>query len=362
MQTDGLSMGSPLAPLMADWFVAKIENKLFKHLKLNRPKFYKRYVDDIFAVFESTTERDVFYNILNNRHPNLSFTMETTDGRLPFLDVSVSINNGVYETQVYRKPTNTCVMMNFNSEAPLKWKKSLIRGLLIRAYRNSSHHHLFEMETRNITEILRRNAYPVSFIDQEISRFISELGIRKEDFINQKNKEQRKQLVVTEFDDVYMKIPYFGKPSIKLHRTIHQRMLQYKLWVKAAYKTTKVASYFSLKSKMSNLFKSNVVYKFTCSRDESIAYIGETQRCIFERIADHTDKTKESAVFDHMVNCTECCNSKNISDSFKIIQQCNSTNIYGLESLLIAKINPTLNIQLGANKGTKSRLSIYTNY
>ena len=47
---------------------------------------------------------------------------------------------------------------------------------------------------------------------------------------------------------------------------------------------------------MSNLFKSNVVYKFTCSRDESIAYIGETQRCIFERIADHTDKTKESAI------------------------------------------------------------------
>ena len=71
-------------------------------------------------------------------------------------------------------------------------------------------------------------------------------------------------------------------------------MRKYCLCVKAAYNTVKVGSYFSLKSKCSNLFGSNVVYKFTCSRDENISYLGETQRHLFKRISEHSDRKSDS--------------------------------------------------------------------
>ena len=49
-QIDGLSMGSPLAPLLANWFVSKLETNLLNEIQ---PKMYTRYVDDIFTIFSN---------------------------------------------------------------------------------------------------------------------------------------------------------------------------------------------------------------------------------------------------------------------------------------------------------------------
>ena len=43
-QVDGVAMGSPLGPLMANAFMCKIEKQLERENKL--PIFYKRFVDD----------------------------------------------------------------------------------------------------------------------------------------------------------------------------------------------------------------------------------------------------------------------------------------------------------------------------
>ena len=51
-QTDGVAMGSPLAPTLASVFLSKIENKI-KLFDGNQPLVYKRYVDDIFLVFKN---------------------------------------------------------------------------------------------------------------------------------------------------------------------------------------------------------------------------------------------------------------------------------------------------------------------
>ena len=49
-QVDGVAMGSPLGPILANIFVGFNEMKLFN--KVNRPLMYYRYVDDTFAVFK----------------------------------------------------------------------------------------------------------------------------------------------------------------------------------------------------------------------------------------------------------------------------------------------------------------------
>ena len=124
-------MGSPLAPLLAEWFVSGIEQKIFETDISFQPLFYRRYVDDIFAVFKNPEDRDKFFDLLNKMHKNLTFTMETTTSSLPFLDISITINGGKFDTQVYRKPANTGVQMNFNSIAPMKWKRSLVNYMFL---------------------------------------------------------------------------------------------------------------------------------------------------------------------------------------------------------------------------------------
>ena len=66
-------MGYPLAPVLANIFMGFYESKWLNEYSLNKPKFYLRYVDDILAAFEKEQE---FLNILNNKHPNIRFTIE----------------------------------------------------------------------------------------------------------------------------------------------------------------------------------------------------------------------------------------------------------------------------------------------
>ena len=46
----------------------------------------------------------------------------------------------------------------------------------------------------------------------------------------------------------------------------------------------KVSDYFSNKSKCLEVFEANVIYKYTCSVDQSISYFGETSRQIFDKL------------------------------------------------------------------------------
>ena len=49
-QIDGVAMGSPLGPALANVLVGYQEEKLF--IYNNQPLIYFRYVDDTFAMFE----------------------------------------------------------------------------------------------------------------------------------------------------------------------------------------------------------------------------------------------------------------------------------------------------------------------
>ena len=50
-QIDGVAMGSPLAPVLANIFMSFYESKWLNEHNRNKPKFYLVYVDDILAAF-----------------------------------------------------------------------------------------------------------------------------------------------------------------------------------------------------------------------------------------------------------------------------------------------------------------------
>ena len=60
---DGVAMGSPLGPLMANTFLCSIKEKLEQGSKL--PDFYRKYVDDTLAMIRDVPAAEAFLSTLN---------------------------------------------------------------------------------------------------------------------------------------------------------------------------------------------------------------------------------------------------------------------------------------------------------
>ena len=130
-QIDGVAMGSPLAPVLANIFMGFHESKWLNEYNLNKPKFYLRYVDDVLATVNN--EQDS----LNNKHPNIKFTIEKQiNHSIAFLDVFISgINNQNLTLQIYHKLTYTSLFLNFKSFTSFSYKISLIKCLIHKSFK-----------------------------------------------------------------------------------------------------------------------------------------------------------------------------------------------------------------------------------
>ena len=123
-QIDGVAMGSPLGPSLANAFLPYYEKNWLNNCPQGfKSVFYRRYVDDIFLLFKSNDHLKYFQDFLNSCHINMSFSMETEkENKLSFLDVEVIHEQGKFTTTVYRKPTFSGVYRNFESFLPSVYK------------------------------------------------------------------------------------------------------------------------------------------------------------------------------------------------------------------------------------------------
>ena len=85
-------MGSPLVPTMANIFLLFYEMKWLEQCPNEfKPVFYRRYVHDIFVLFESAEHLSKFHPYLNTCHTNMSFLFEQEiNDKLSLLDVEAS--------------------------------------------------------------------------------------------------------------------------------------------------------------------------------------------------------------------------------------------------------------------------------
>ena len=125
-QKDGVAMGSPLAPTLASIFMQSFEN-IIDQFTGSKPLVYKRYVDDIFLIFEKEDQVKPFLDYMNGIHPNIKFTMEfEQQNKISFLDVLIKrVNHERYQTEVFRKKTDIGVYTARNSF-------SMVKGLIHR--------------------------------------------------------------------------------------------------------------------------------------------------------------------------------------------------------------------------------------
>ena len=158
-------MGSPLAPVLANIFMAFYECKWLNEYNLNKPKFYLRYVYDILAAFEKEQDSLNFLNFLNNKDPNIKFTLEKqVKHSIACLDVFISgINNQNLTLQTYHKSTYTGLLLNFKSFTSFSYKISLIKCLIDRSLETWTLVVILKLRLRNIskriTSIIFLNIY-----------------------------------------------------------------------------------------------------------------------------------------------------------------------------------------------------------
>ena len=337
-QIDGVAMGSPLGPVLANIFMAQLEEKALQLFNGNKPDVYNRYVDDTFLIFNCKDDSIKFFDYMNTQHKNIKFTVEPEhNDSLSFLDVLIKrLTDGSISTSIYRKDTFSGLYMKYNSFVPPQFKRSLVYGLLNRCWRICSSYELFKQEYEFVKQLLICNGFPVQFINRQFKNFMS--------------KKVNRELPLPSFGpekrQVFLFLPYCGINSIKLKRQLERLINAISPWSKlcVVFKPIyRLKSLSKLKSNIPLLNRSNVIYQVNCSECKEF-YIGLTTRRVHKRLDEHRKREycsifRHSFETDHSIDFT---NPKILSsDSVKLRLQIK-------ETLLIQKheANKSLNVNL----------------
>ena len=174
-QIDGLAIGSPLGPILANIFLCFHKQIWLDNCPVEfKPVIHRRFVDDTFLLFRSKKHIEKFCLYLNCQHPNIKFTSEIEENNsISFLDIKINRDNNRFLSSVYRKPTFSGVFTNFDSYIPLSYKSGLISSLLYRAFKLCSNFEIFHQEIIFLKDIFKRN--PSNFIDKCVKKFLDKI-------------------------------------------------------------------------------------------------------------------------------------------------------------------------------------------
>ena len=199
--------------------------------------FYRRYVDDIFVLFQSAEHLPKFRDYFNTRHPNMSFSFEQEkNGKLSFLDVEVSREKGKFVTTVYRKPTFSGVYTHFESFLPTVYKFGMVYTLVYRCLKICSNWTKFHEELSFLKQVFLKNGYPLSFIDNCFKTFVDKLFIK------------RPQLATVDKKTLFLSLPYLGEISLQSRTKLTKSF-------KGLLNSCKLQIVFKHQRKLSNVFR-----------------------------------------------------------------------------------------------------------
>ena len=102
-QEEGLAMGSPVSPVLANLYMEYFEEMALGSTSL-KPSIWLRYVNNSFVLWPHQEDVQILLDHVNSIRPSIQFTMEKEqDNKLPFLDVLVTRTEQGFRSSVYRK-------------------------------------------------------------------------------------------------------------------------------------------------------------------------------------------------------------------------------------------------------------------
>ena len=286
-QVDGVAMGSPLAPIIADLFMTKMEQKL-NRFSTNRPKIWLRYVDDVFCVFEINVEKiHAFLERINKWHPNLRLTIELEQNKqLPFLDVSVIRENNQHTTTLYRKPTHTDLYLLWESNQCREYKLGLIKTLIVRILRICSTPQHIQEETEQLRRTIKANGYPPHIILG---------GIREGEVVV--TRLQQQQTTVPK-KRIFLTLAYYGHETVilasQMRKTCQKLLPHIDIHVSFRKQHTLKLTFLPIQKGLDESKKNKqILYKVPCKTCD-LVYIGETARDRTTRMKEHQTAIKKN--------------------------------------------------------------------
>ena len=209
-QIDGVAMGSPSGPTLANAFLCHSKKNWLNECPSQfKPVIYRRYVDDIFVLFKSKEHLKLFVNDTNSKHRNIKFTFETEDSN-NFSDVKITRKNKRFVTSIFRKAIFSGIFTNYNSFIFDTYKIGLVHMLLFWFCKICSSMENFHTEVEHLRSNFKCNNYLVNIIDQCIKKLLDKLYVPKQIVPTVPTKEL---LVV---------LPYLGSFSLNLRKRLHR--------------------------------------------------------------------------------------------------------------------------------------------
>lgn len=130
-------MGSNSAPIVADAFLFVLERDLVASAE--GIILFKRYRDDLFAIFRSIVEAEHFGNAYNALHPRIKLEVAISTTSADVLDVRIQkFEDGSLRTGVYFKPMNALPLLHARSNHPEATKRAAISGRILNFVRISN--------------------------------------------------------------------------------------------------------------------------------------------------------------------------------------------------------------------------------
>ena len=332
-QTDGVAMGSPLGPLLANVFMSSIEDTLERQRKL--PSYYRRYVDDTLTVMPDLATATTFLHTLNSAHTSVKFTMEVEkNSKLPFLGTELLNHAPRIETKVYVKPTNTGLLLHYQSHVDNRYKRSLLKTMLDRAHRLSSSWAHFSDECDRLKKVFARLKYPGRLVNSTINTFLQSRIVG-----TQPTQTPKEPISI-----VRVVIPFKDQESANyVKKELKNLSMKVQTTVQPVFVSRKVSQDLKVREiKPQIVNQQRVVYQFQCDLCDA-GYVGYTRGHLHTRVDGH--KRKASSIYKHYHEQHSEV-PKDLLKRFSILKKCsNKFDCLVNEMLFIRDLKPTLNVQ-----------------
>ena len=172
-QLTGTSTGIKPAPTYADLAMGYLEIQLFYKIRVKLGnqvalyfwKFYRRYLDDGIIFWDVRLGNfDEVFNIINNMHPSLKFTMERSMTSIKYLDVVLYKTESGFKTVVNSKDTDSGTYLPFNSSHPRQCKTNIPFNMARRVRALTDDDHLMHEKMRDLSARLSAGGYPEGMV------------------------------------------------------------------------------------------------------------------------------------------------------------------------------------------------------
>jgi hypothetical protein len=211
-QTRGVAMGMSPAPTIANLYVAIYELEFIIPLLEKYLMFYKRFIDDGFAVWLHNPDPTIDAENWNNfkaliNAMGLSWTFKSPRKKLVFMDMTIQIEGGKIVTTIYAKPMALYQYIPPNSCHPPGVLTGLIYGQILRIYQLCSRSKDIDKELSLFHTRLLNRGYAtnklIPFFEKGINNAISYLSQTQE------QRDAIKKAKVGKSDErIFLHIPY----------------------------------------------------------------------------------------------------------------------------------------------------------